>query len=508
MAFSVEFGSISKKKNSTKTDFSVVGVYDCIMLDPCSVSNPKLRLYFGRKIDPTHWIGPWEDQGPGDGASQWNYCHISLLHRYYFITEVNWTQEGWVFGCQCDVMASFKDDILAMDKAYIARSFQEFDGYVYDNLYPAKATLQTSVISGIASDDSDNPWKAGIDSGGVYIVGIKAGTTQYLAFKNAVDVQNFFKDMYSDRYCDQVYAGGAEWKVNYKQLKAILNPSEYISSIMWFPFIDVGGVSIDAKTVGWGSVMCPGAKLLSEGDMIVSEFVKFPFFNYGHPQIERGAYLNTQPYTKMVLHAPPFPDVTIDPGIFLNGENHAQPPESVSIIGRFFVDMKTGTGALEIRSDGIHNGILISRVYAPVGVPVEVTAFASMGGFSGQNPPIQYSLGIIGRNATLDIGKMISGISTEAFDNNLLFNMPVVMSAGSPGGRGGLRGSWEVDMLYNLLCDEDKEDAGRPLLKIRSLSGFSGYVQLVHADDFKSEHATSDETQAICAKLVEGFYIE
>lgn len=44
---------------------------------------------------------------------QYNYCYIPEFSRYYFITEITTVRTGvWVLSMKCDVLMSFKNDIL------------------------------------------------------------------------------------------------------------------------------------------------------------------------------------------------------------------------------------------------------------------------------------------------------------------------------------------------------------------------------------------------------------
>lgn len=75
------------------------------------IINPQLKL---SKID-------------GVNFQNYNYCHIPELNRYYFINSVLAVNaEIFNFECECDVLESYKDDIL-LSNARFNRSIKTGD---------------------------------------------------------------------------------------------------------------------------------------------------------------------------------------------------------------------------------------------------------------------------------------------------------------------------------------------------------------------------------------------
>ena len=74
-----------------------------------------------------------------DNLSAYNYAYVSEYGRYYYIDRIETTPTGyWVLSCRCDVLMSFKSDILNL-KGTVTRSESLYNGYLIDNEYKAYA---------------------------------------------------------------------------------------------------------------------------------------------------------------------------------------------------------------------------------------------------------------------------------------------------------------------------------------------------------------------------------
>lgn len=109
MAFTVKLYTFNKRENSTKvptvsdasTDVSV------LLKEGTDIVNPVLIL----------------NDGVASYASK-NYAYISEFSRYYFINKIEYdTGNRILIYCTCDVLASFKSDLLT-ESAFIAYSLQ------------------------------------------------------------------------------------------------------------------------------------------------------------------------------------------------------------------------------------------------------------------------------------------------------------------------------------------------------------------------------------------------
>lgn len=76
----------------------------------------------------------------------YNYCHIPELGRYYFISSIqNVNSRLWRLSCECDVLMTYKDDILTSD-ARLWRGIRTGD---YANI-----VIDSSVVKSFSKHES------------------------------------------------------------------------------------------------------------------------------------------------------------------------------------------------------------------------------------------------------------------------------------------------------------------------------------------------------------------
>ena len=74
-----------------------------------------------------------------DNLSGYNYAYVSEYGRYYYIDRIEATPTGyWVLSCRCDVLMSFKSQILDL-QGTVTRSESLYNGYLTDPTYKAYA---------------------------------------------------------------------------------------------------------------------------------------------------------------------------------------------------------------------------------------------------------------------------------------------------------------------------------------------------------------------------------
>lgn len=84
---------------------------------------------------------------------KFNYCHIPMLTRYYYITNISTEGSLVVFDLKCDVLMSFKNDILNSTQ-YITRSQTIINKYLVDPMLPIQSNSKyyTKVFGSPVSD--------------------------------------------------------------------------------------------------------------------------------------------------------------------------------------------------------------------------------------------------------------------------------------------------------------------------------------------------------------------
>lgn len=92
--------------------------------DSLNVSKPKIALRFTNDADI---------------LKAYNYVYIKELKRYYYIDSVNTEGRIIVYNCRCDVLMSFKSDILSSNQYVLRQETKYHNPYLYDNLLPIRS---------------------------------------------------------------------------------------------------------------------------------------------------------------------------------------------------------------------------------------------------------------------------------------------------------------------------------------------------------------------------------
>lgn len=96
--FEARFYNFSKRENSTaRPDLTAGLVFNFTLKDRAALNSPDFRV----------------DLGGADVVPFYNYCYVAEWDRYYFIND--WTADHnlWIAHCSVDVLATYKDVILA-----------------------------------------------------------------------------------------------------------------------------------------------------------------------------------------------------------------------------------------------------------------------------------------------------------------------------------------------------------------------------------------------------------
>lgn len=91
----------------------------------------------------------------GDSPNKYNYCHIPDLGRYYFIRDIqSITSIIWELHLECDVLESYKSEILASNAKF--RKVIETGDYGETNLALTGEVSVTDHISDVTLESADN----------------------------------------------------------------------------------------------------------------------------------------------------------------------------------------------------------------------------------------------------------------------------------------------------------------------------------------------------------------
>jgi hypothetical protein len=288
----------------------------------------------------------------------------------------------------------------------------------------------------------------------------------------------------------------SDWATVFPQLKSQANPSQYIASIMWFPF-QIGGDIVTTIKVGWVDVPFESTVYkIDLDDYIVSGTLEFSITQ--HPQVSRGNYLKLSPFTTYSLFFPPWGRIQLDSDIVANA-NH--------ITTDWVVDVRTGEGTLKVSAEvlsttGVNDDLIISWCHSHVAIPYQIAQIMNRG-FG------------IGNLITPAIGMLTPGGGFSAFGkaataageigNALAGKIPTATVIGSNGGVNALTGLPVLQHEFKIIADEDLSSKGRPLCQNATISNIPGFIV---CDSDITIAATKEEQDIIKGYMEGGFFYE
>lgn len=502
--------NFKKRVNSTKRPVMSSGTeYNNIILkDASSIITPAIEFNIGNTANP----------------EQYNYAYIEEYNRYYWIQNWVYFRGIWTAYMAVDALATWRPDI-GNSTEYVLRSADEFDGAIKDLLYPTKST---SVFSKVNLELE--PW-ATAHNNGCFVVGVQDGDrgTSYNLFNNQGTFWTWFAYLFSASYASSLMSNGVF--TVFPELKSTIDPLQFITSVMWFPFKYKEGEEVNTKIkIGWGED--GGFAHIPLGNVVQGvqddclwtwrEEVELP----RHPQASsRGEYLNNAPYSEYNLFIPGFGQIPLDADTCANTDGYGI---------RIDVDMRTGGGTLSIYYD---NGKLLTRTHSQIGIPYQVSqvlnkeyglssflsaansvlgsamsmgsnaAHISNAAASYDMTPMGKTVGVMGGAA----GMVSSGVSVASgvlsgIGDYVATHIPFGRTVGSDGGVDGLTGTPCLLATFKIVADEDNEHRGRPLCQKRKISSLPGFLQI--ADPDISVNGTPAENSAIKEAMAGGFYYE
>jgi hypothetical protein len=446
MAFPVSLWKINKRENSTYRPAGTAKVYQCVSNTDFDILSPDIPLNIGLTENPTSY----------------NYAYISAFGRYYFVT--NWrVQNGmWWASLRVDVLASWKTDIGAQ-VLYVDRSASDFDTTIADTTYFATADFTVNSVPFTLQDSDQHQWKtSGVYSDGTFVMGVigKGGAVNYWAFP-ASNYEKFMQSVFNFDY------GFAD-----EQVKAVFNPIQYITSVIWLPF-SLAGVSTGTINVdfGWWTI---GDKDSGGFPLHAGKYINFgASVNLPkHPQQTRGNWLNGAPYSKYLLKLPCFGMLDIQGYDML---------DSTSINITIDVDCATGKAICYIRPSSVKVNTQV--VEMQVGCPVQVAQIQSSMLSMGAN--WLRNTGAVGKYVSDSISGAFAGMSGLIGGITGLANFDFSDKASVSGTVGSLAATkidGAVIAIFQHLANENLPDKGRPLCERKMLNTLSGYMQISDAD--------------------------
>lgn len=371
MAISATFYQTPKRINSTKIPSLVTGDFGITveLKDVTNLYNPTLIISADRFTD-----------GSGNiiNPMKYGYCHIDNFNRYYFIRSWSWILGRWECDLEVDVLASFKTEI-GNTSMYVLRSASQCDPDIVDTKYPVKAAGADTSYQAKTYGSVYNVWNTNICGSavtdGFFRVSIvnndnsAIGAVSHYAISGVV-----MAELMNVLYSSPSWANITDANISADLQKMLLNPMQYITSVIWIPtgYDTTDQTPIHAIPYGWWTLNITGdVYRITTGTMArtVSESISVAH----HPQYDsKKHWLQLSPYTTAALYFTPFGFIPLDTSKIYDATH-------IDIEVR--VDIITGKGTLIVSSHKTVGGTTtyggtIYTTTAQVGVPMTIAQMA------------------------------------------------------------------------------------------------------------------------------------
>ena len=372
MAITAYFYQFDKKVNSTKIPTTMqpgdIGLA-VELKDVTNLYTPSLVISASVFTD---------GQGNIKNPMKYSYCYLPDFERYYFVRSWSWIVGRWECALEVDVMASFKTEI-GNTTAFVLRAASQYDADIIDTKYPTSmneaGALQNSVSFGATT-----PWNTDIKNAsitqGFYVISVTnsdisaIGGVSYYAM--SADVM---AELMNKMFSAPTWMNITDANISNDLQKMLMNPMQYITSIMWIPrgLNTTGMTSTNVLPLGWWSLTLTGSFYrLDVGNTAIEFSISAtPLF---HPQYDasKRRWLQLSPYTTAALYMPPFGFIALDTTkLYL----------SSTIVVKVRIDVITGRGTLFIthkyKVGGVeYDGGIIYTTVSQVGVPMTIAQMA------------------------------------------------------------------------------------------------------------------------------------
>lgn len=309
---------------------------------------------------------------PATSMPTYTYCYIDHFKRYYFCSWA-FVSGFWECSMTCDVLGSFKDQILA-SRQFVKRSAHEKTATIADANYMPHGIVGQE----IRYVQQPDLWGANFYNGTVVVSIVNStayniGANTYYAM-SYLGFQALMYALLNSPNWMNIDAG----EISENLQKALINPAQYITGAVWLPIPSsqfVNGSDVPSADVvqvvklGWWefNLQTPCRILHAPTGQYDSWMRQCVFTFSDHPQASVfGAWVNRAPFTRRILDFAPFGCIEIDP-TELQGTNQ--------ITCRVFVQAYSGEATLYIYAGTYdaanpNNARLITSLTGTVGVPL------------------------------------------------------------------------------------------------------------------------------------------
>lgn len=476
----------SKRLNSTKTvpaDVAPSLSTQCTLKQPTNITNPQIIITFATSVEPNFF-----------------YCVIPELNRKYFVKSCeSLLGNQWLFTLHVDVLGTYGVELSATTE-YVLRAANAPVSHLIDNQVPiyADSTVQKIAANRIFTDQTSN---------GMYVVGLSCANAQGALSGGSVNYycigSNAMVSVMRQIFNPSLYYTGISISEMSEQLfKALFNPGQYIQSVRWFPFqtIPNGATAASSIDIGyWSFPVTNGAGIANSAYVInntsyvtLTGNAQLP----NHPSVDSYPFANYAPYSKRIIHYPPFGDISLDDPRFIS-------QDGINASYYMLCDLISGQGHL-VMFAGANFDTYVSKHSCQIGVPVAYTTF--------HTPSQELNRENVGKGvaaaAFTDIGNMFGGdVSTliGKVGNGLLTSSVIALSGGSAGDAAQYADNPYIVSIFKNLGSIDVQHMGKPLMENRQLSTISGFCSCYDCDFVCP---TTEETNELQSLVKSGFYAE
>lgn len=478
MAITVQFAQTKKPRNSTKIP-EMGESTQCLIKETCSIIRPILIIHLNAAGAPNM-----------EQLAKENYCYIPIFQRYYYI--VNVTSETAAIAyvhCEVDVLASFRDDILATP-AFVMYSNSKYNTAIPDSRLP---------MTGMSRQWCNTIAIGALDSEGVFAltgVGDKvSGTTGMAATigMNASMLQTVASKLYASDFWDKI-------KTDY------YHPEEALMGCMWTPIKYDQAVGGGASTIKIGTFdiyTAMNTKRTVTGGLVANFTVPFTDDVAGG----MSDYRNFEPYSKYLLTLPGVG--TIDVPMKLIAGHSLTTLGNIPVYIEMAASPNTGDVTYNIKLMDCAGGLTGNGVGFTVkgNFGVEVPISRAVGRFGNIMQSLGGAASAIGAGAILAGGAGAAVAATQFAAGSFISNMLEGMNTNT--NIVGSLGGWSVDPIFTTNVESktinwdisDEPSAIRPTIgrpyfhHVNALSECSGIVQCTGA--YVKTWATNEELEMI-----------
>ncbi len=491
MAHTIKCGKIAKRKNSTyqPTNAELATSFDVLLKSPTSLHSPTFTI----------------------SAASFDFNYIKWGDRYYFVTDVvSRNNSLWEVSAVCDVLATFKADIIASTQ-FVCYSSYNSNTWLPDTRIPLLKATKTARSTASASDI--------FNTTGFYVLSVngKDGCVMFSVDKGQLDtllanINAWQSGVITDITGDSMGLGydfstveNALESVGKMSIQtgvignAYANAPQCIRSCIWVPFFA-------SPFVGAGAEMYLGnfdtgihPFTVKAEPVVVNKSVSIPWH---YSDWRRGICEDVYLYLPLA-------------GMMKLSGDSLTNVSSLSI--KCSATASDGVIAYEVSAGGNVIGTYGGQCSAnyPIGINQQASAGEILqsiiaGGEKMVNAAINSSISPVSM-AAAGAGVAIEGVAA-AYDTVNVANTthPTVI-----GGVGGGAGSGlSLDIQCYTVCHETvmtpsvmKDTMGLPTMLPYSLATLTGYCQCANAH-VAANGAESQELDTIDAFLNSGFYIE